>query len=286
MTGSVPPPPPPPFNQPSGGGSMNHYNSPHTDLYNRRTFPGQFPQGMQPGMNMASAPPSTSHRSSFPQGQVPPPPPPPPSAHQQHPSMSPQQSYGMPMHMQQQNPYAQSPYPMMNPMAQPGMGQMQMGYPPQMQPPGMHQMQSGHPGYMGAAMNPYTGMPMAPGYGQMGMNPYGYGPAYNPVDAAARAYHEGYDGHGSGRDSHRHRHSHDFENGRDGRSRRSHSRSNSGSSASSEGEAKAGSTKKGGDNQRVKDMMIGAVSGAILEKGIEKYRDHREHKKASSSKGD
>lgn len=40
------------------------------------------------------------------------------------------------------------------------------------------------------------------------------------------------------------------------------------------------------DNQRVKDMMIGAVSGAILEKGLEKYRDHREHKKASSSKGD
>lgn len=36
----------------------------------------------------------------------------------------------------------------------------------------------------------------------------------------------------------------------------------------------------------MKDMMVGAVTGAILEKGIEKYKDHREHKKASSNKGD
>lgn len=207
MTGSVPPPPPPPFNQTSGG-SMNQYNSPHSDMYNRRSFPGQYPQGMQSGMSMAGPPPSASHRSSFQQSQVPPPPPPPPSS-QQHPSITPQQSYGMPMHMQQQQyPYPQSPYPMMNPMAHPGMGQMQMGYPPPMQPPGMHGMQAGHPGFMGGTMNPYTGMPMTPGYGQMQMNPYGYGPAYNPVDAAARAYHEGYDGHGNGRDSHRHRHNH------------------------------------------------------------------------------
>jgi hypothetical protein len=203
MSGSVPPPPPPPpFNQ-SSGGSMNQFGVPNSDAYSRRSFPGQYPQGMQPGMSMGAQP-SVSHRSSYQQGQVPPPPPPPSS---QHPSMSPQQPYGMAMHMQQQQPQNPYGYPMMNPMAQPGMGQMHMGYPPQqIQPPGM---QGAHPSFMGGgAMNPYTGMPMAPGYGGMGMNPYGYGPPYNPVDAAARAYHEGYDGHGNGRESHRNRHSH------------------------------------------------------------------------------
>lgn len=78
-----------------------------------------------------------------------------------------------------------------------------------MQSTGMPGMHGGHPSYLAGAMNPYTGMPMPPAYGGMGMTPnYGYGPPYNPVDAAARAYHEGYDGHGGGRDSHRHRHSH------------------------------------------------------------------------------
>ncbi|CEH13187.1 hypothetical protein CBOM_01125 [Ceraceosorus bombacis] len=118
------------------------------------------------------------------------------------------------------------------------------------------------------------GYPGFPGAG-MGMMPYGSpyggypgGPVPPHVQAyLQRGYAEGWDDTGK---KSRHKH-------RSGQAR-SDTRSRSGSVSSDDSSAKSKKT-SGGGGKRIQDAMLGAVTGAMLEKGMEKWKESRDKKK-------